>query len=148
MADTLHLLAAAMRRRDPLPHDVLVGTHVLVVDDDGDARDLLRMVLEYSGALVTVAPSAAEALRVLDRMMPDVVLTDIAMPTHDGYWLVRAMRARPAERGGEIPIVAITAHGEQHGPERTLSAGFHGHLRKPLDPWELCRAVAGLKRRA
>jgi CheY-like chemotaxis protein len=136
-----------MGRRDSLPHDALVGIHVLVVDDDSDARELLRTVLEYCGALVTVVNSGPEALRVLDRVMPDVVLSDIAMPTHDGYWLVREVRALPPDHGGSIPMVAITAHGEQHGPERTLSAGFQAHLRKPLDPWELCRAIAALARR-
>lgn len=147
VAASLHAFSRAMGRRDLLLHDALVGTHVLVVDDDGDARDLLRTVLEYCGALVTVVASAAEALLVLDRVMPDVVVTDIAMPLHDGYWLARKIRALPRETGGAIPMIAITAHGELHGPERTLSAGFQMHLRKPLDPWELCRAIASLTRR-
>ena len=136
-----------MGRRDLLPHDSLIGVHVLVVDDDPDARDLLRTVLEYCGALVTVASSASEALATLERIMPDVILTDIAMPTHDGYWLSNAIRQLPEGRGATLPIVAITAHGEQHGPERTLGAGFQGHLRKPLDPWELCRSLSSLARR-
>jgi CheY-like chemotaxis protein len=136
-----------MGRRDLLPHDALVGVHVLVVDDDPDARDLLRTVLEYCGALVTVTSSALDALATLERVTPDVILADIAMPTHDGYWLTNAVRKLPAERGGNLPIVAITAHGELHGPERTLGAGFQAHLRKPLDPWELCRSLSGLTRR-
>jgi CheY-like chemotaxis protein len=146
VAAPLQPIRAAMGR-DVLQSDALVGVHVLVVDDDGDARDLLRTVLEYCGALVTVVAAAEEAMQVLGRVMPDVVVTDIAMPEHDGYWLVRAIRALPAERGGALPMIAITAHGEQHGPERTLSVGFQAHLRKPLDPWELCRAIASLIRR-
>ena len=137
-----------MGRRDPLPHDTLAGIHVLVVDDDTEARNLIRTVLEYCGALVTAASSAAEALGVLDRMTPDVMLSDIAMPTHDGYWLIDAVRALPADRGGAIPAVAVTAHGEAHGPDRTLGAGFEAHLRKPLDPWELCRVVESLIRKS
>lgn len=136
-----------MGRRDALPQDALVGVHVLVVDDDHDARDLLRTVLEYCGALVTLVTSATDALGVLDRVMPDVILTDISMPKHDGYWLLDQVRARPPETGGALPIVAITAHGERHGPERTLSHGFQAHMRKPLDPWELCRTLASLGRR-
>jgi len=136
-----------MGRRDQLPHDALIGVHVLVVDDDADARDLLRTVLEYCGALVTVVASAQEALAVLERVTPDVLVTDIAMPMHDGYWLIDAIRALPAQRGGAIPAVAVTAHGEYHGPDRTLGAGFQAHLRKPLDPWELCRALASLTRK-
>jgi CheY-like chemotaxis protein len=136
-----------MGGRDLLPHDALLGTHVLVVDDDGDARDLLKTVLEYCGALVTVVGSASEALQVLDRVMPDIVVSDIAMPDHDGYWLVREVRALARDNGRVLPMIAITAHGEQHGPERTLSAGFQLHLGKPLDPWELCRAISSLTRR-
>lgn len=136
-----------MGRRDLLPHAALVGVHVLVVDDEPDARDLLRTVLEYCGALVTVASSALDALATLERVTPDVILTDIAMPIHDGYWLTNAVRKLPLERGGHLPIVAITAHGELHGPERTLGSGFQAHLRKPLDPWELCRSLSGLVRK-
>ena len=69
------------------------------------------------------------------------------MPGGDGYWLVRELRTRPPAAGGAIPAVAITAHGETHGPDRTLAAGFAAHLRKPIDPWELCRVVATLCRR-
>ena len=137
-----------MGRRDHLPHDALIGVHVLVVDDDSDARELLRTVLEYCGALVTVVGTASEALAVLERVTPDVLVTDIAMPAHDGYWLIGAIRALPADRGGAIPAVAITAHGDTHGPDRTLAAGFQAHLRKPLDPWELCRVLATLSRKA
>ena len=134
-------------RRDELPSDALVGVHVLVVDDDRDSRNLLRMILEYCGALVTAVPSADQALRTLRRVTPDVLLTDIAMPRRDGYWLIEQVRALPAEQGGGIPAVAITAHGEEHGPARTLAAGFQGHIRKPIDPWDLCRALTGIVRR-
>jgi CheY-like chemotaxis protein len=124
-----------------------VGVHVLVVDDDDDARQLLRTVLQYCGALVTVTASAREALSVVARVTPDALVSDIAMPQEDGYWLLRQLRALPATHGGAIPAIALTAHGAAHGPDRTLGAGFQAHLRKPIDPWELCRAVAGLVRR-
>jgi CheY-like chemotaxis protein len=136
-----------MGRRDDLPTEALAGIHVLVVDDDPDARLLMRTVLEYCGALVSPVASAREALRVLERVVPDVILSDISMPEDDGYWLIRQVRALPADRGGAVPAIALTAHGHVHGPERTLSAGFHGHLRKPVDPWELCRTLASLVRR-
>jgi CheY-like chemotaxis protein len=135
-------------RRDHLPTDVLLGVHVLVVDDDDDARQLLRTILQYCGALVTVASSAREAITVLTRVTPDAIVSDIAMPEQDGYWLIRELRALPAAGGGGVPAIALTAHGVAHGPDRTLAAGFQAHLRKPVDPWELCRAVAGLVRRA
>ena len=69
------------------------------------------------------------------------------MPQHDGYWFVGSLRALPPDRGGALPVVAITAHGATHGPDRTLPAGFQAHLRKPVDPWELCRVVAAMTRK-
>ena len=125
---------------------MLVGVHVLVVDDDDDARHLLRTILQYCGALVTVTASARHAMTVLARVTPDAIVSDIAMPEQDGYWLIRELRALPPGRGGAIPAIALT--GVAHGPDRTLAAGFQAHLRKPVDTWELCRAVAGLVRRA
>ncbi|MGH7279178.1 MAG: response regulator [Candidatus Rokuibacteriota bacterium] len=127
-----------------LSADMLVGVHVLVVDDDDDSRELTRTILQYCGALVTVAGSATEALHVLERITPDVLLTDISMPDRDGYWLIRAVRALGAHEGGRLPVVAVTAHGPTHGPDRTLAAGFQAHLRKPIDPWELCRTLVSV----
>src|SRR5437868_15333160 len=72
--------AVSMARRDRFPADALVGLHVLVVDDDPEARELLRTVLEYGGALVTVVAAARDALRTLQRVAPDAVVTDIVMP--------------------------------------------------------------------
>jgi CheY-like chemotaxis protein len=136
-----------MGRYDPLPGDALAGIHVLVVDDDGDARELLQVVLRYCGALVTVASGAGEALEALERVIPDIVVCDIAMPQRDGYWFIGSLRARPADRGGSVPVIAVTAHGATHGPDRTLPAGFQAHIRKPVDPWELCRVVAAMTRK-
>jgi CheY-like chemotaxis protein len=104
-------------------------------------------VLGYCGALVSVAAGAGEGLETLQRVLPDVIVCDIAMPQHDGYWFVRSLRALPAERGGALPVIAITAHGTTHGPDRTLPAGFQAHIRKPVDPWELCRIVAAMTRK-
>jgi CheY-like chemotaxis protein len=136
-----------MGRRDRFPADALVGLHVLVVDDDPEARQLIRTVLEYAGALVTVVATARDALRNLQRVTPDAVVSDISMPDESGYWLIREMRALDAVRGHRVPAVALTAHTEAHGPERTLSAGFVVHLGKPVDPWDLCRVIASLARR-
>ena len=136
-----------MGRHDPLPSDALSGVHVLIIDDDPEARDLIRTVLHYCGALVSVASSAGEGLDVLQRVLPDVIVCDIAMPQHDGYWFVGSLRALPPDRGGALPVIAITAHGTTHGPDRTLPAGFQAHLRKPVDPWELCRVVASMTRK-
>jgi len=131
-----------MGRHDPLP-----SVHVLIIDDDPEARDLIRTVLHYCGALVSVAAAAGEGLETLQRVLPDVIVCDIAMPQYDGYWFVGSLRALPPDRGGALPVIAITAHGATHGPDRTLPAGFQAHLRKPVDPWELCRVVAAMTRK-
>jgi CheY-like chemotaxis protein len=136
-----------MGRRDRFPADALVGLHVLVVDDDPEARELLLTVLEYGGALVTVVATARDAFRHVQRVTPDAVVSDIAMPHEDGYWLIREMRALDGIRGHRVPAIAITGHGDVHGPARTLAAGFDVHLAKPVDPWELCRVIASLTRR-
>ncbi len=71
--------------------------------------------------------------------MPDVVVCNIAMTTHDGYWFLAAVRRIPG--AANLPVIAVTRHGDVHPAERTLSAGFSSHVRKPIDPWELTRLV-------
>jgi CheY-like chemotaxis protein len=130
--------------RTEFPTDSLKGIHVLVVEDDDDSRALLQTILQYCGALVTAVASARDAVATLERVKPDLVLSDLSMPHEDGYWLVRQIRALPPDRGGRIPAIAITALGHPHGVDRTLAAGFQAHLRKPVDPWELARTIAAL----
>lgn len=130
--------------RTEFPTDSLKGIHVLLVEDDDDARVLLETVLQYCGALVTAVASAAEAMSTLERVKPDLLLSDLSMPQRDGYWLIREVRALPADRGGTMPAIVVTAHGHPHGVDRTLAAGFQAHLRKPVDPWELARTIAAL----
>ena len=126
------------------PTDSLKGIHVLLVEDAADSRTLLETVLQYCGALVTAVASAREAMDSLARVKPDLLLSDLSMPEQDGYWLIRTIRALPADRGGTIPAIVVTALGHPHGVERTLTAGFQAHLRKPVDPWELARTIATL----
>jgi CheY-like chemotaxis protein len=121
---------------------VLVGVRVLVVDDDPDTTDLFAAALGACGADVVTAKSAPEALRALAIREPDVVVTDIAMPGADGYWLLRAIRDLPDPRARDLPVLAVTAFGREHSRARVLTAGFVDRLAKPVDPEELCRAVA------
>jgi CheY-like chemotaxis protein len=135
-----------MGRTDPLPRDSLIGVHVLVVDDDPDARHVFRTILQYCGALVTTAASAREALTVLARVVPDVLVCDIVLPGQSGYWLLSEIRKLPPARGGAVPALACTGYGDDHPAERLTAAGFQAHLRKPIDPWALSRAIAALAR--
>jgi CheY-like chemotaxis protein len=117
---------------------------ILVVEDDPDARDLLRTTLELVGARVTVAGTVQEALAALEARLPDVVVSDIGMPGEDGYALVRKLRARPPEAGGALPAVALSAHAARDDAERSRAAGFELHIAKPIDPESLVDALAGL----
>ena len=129
------------------PRGPLSGLHVLVVDDDAGPRLLFRDVLEVAGARVTVAPSARLALAAIQCEVPDVLVSDIMMPEHDGYWLIRAVRELASEHGGRIPALAITGDPGQHSRERALAAGFNAHLPKPINVRELAATVARLASR-
>lgn len=133
-----------MGRRDPLPRETLVGVQVLVVDDDREACELFATILGYCGALVTTCTSAESGLATIARVVPDLIVCDIVMADHDGYWFLSSLRQTPG--GAKVPVIAVTGYDDTHTAERTLSAGFNGHVRKPVDPWELARLVGALTR--
>ena len=121
---------------------VLRGVRVLVVDDDEDTVDLFAAALAACGAEVVTATSAPEALSLVTLRSPAVVVSDIAMPGTDGYWLVREIQQLTDERLRKIPVIAVTAFARDHMRAESLAAGFVDHLEKPVDPAALCRAVA------
>jgi CheY-like chemotaxis protein len=133
-----------MGRRNPLPRESLLGVQILVVDDDPEACELLSTILAYCGALVTTATSARSGLASVARVLPDIIVCDIVMADHDGYWFLSELQRLP--RGRDVPVIAVTGFDDVHDADRTLSAGFHGHVRKPIDPWELARQVGALTR--
>jgi PAS domain S-box-containing protein len=139
--------AATERPRDDIPLPSLLGTKVLVVDDDADARELLRSILAQSGASVRTAGSAAEALEQFESRQPDVLVSDIGMPGRDGYDLIRHIRARSSESGGHVPALALTAFARSDDRRRAIGAGFHMHLAKPVEPAELVTVVSSLAHR-
>jgi CheY-like chemotaxis protein len=122
----------------------LGGVQVLVVDDEPDTREYITFVLEESGAVVTAVASANEGLKVLDKSLPDVLLSDIGMPGKDGYALMREIRERSPAEGGEIPAIALTAYARVEDSEQALLAGFQMHVSKPVEPDNLITAVANL----
>jgi CheY-like chemotaxis protein len=123
---------------------VLRGVRVVAVDDDADARKLLEIVLTQSEAEVTVVATAAEALEAVRRVRPDVLLSDIEMPSEDGYHLISRVRALGADEGGNTPAAALTAYARVEDRTRALRAGFQQHLPKPVEPTELVAVVASL----
>ncbi|HEY8549731.1 MAG TPA: response regulator [Vicinamibacterales bacterium] len=122
----------------------LAGVHVLVVDDDADARELISRVLREYEAVVDTVSSAAEALRALDAGLPDVLVSDIGMPHADGYSLIRQIRSRSRDDGGTLPAVALTAFARPDDRRRALLAGYQAHLAKPVDPSDLVTVIASL----
>ena len=124
----------------------LRGLHILVVDDDDDARQLVASVLEDCGCRITLARSAQEAMAKLTEDLPDLLLSDIGMPGEDGYDLIRKVRALPPDEGGDIPAAAITAFARPDDRRRMLNAGYSIHLPKPVEPAELVAVVSTLSR--
>jgi CheY-like chemotaxis protein len=118
---------------DPVIAQPLDGLHVLVVEDVDDQREMLAVLLELHGATVTAVASASEAINTLDRERSDVLVSDINMPGETGYDLIRQIRARPKEQGGEIPAVALTALTDPDNRAAALKAGFQAHLAKPVE---------------
>jgi CheY-like chemotaxis protein len=126
--------------RDDAECRKLRGIKVLVVDDEADARDVVRRFLLACDAVPALAASAAEAHEVLRQFKPDVILSDIGMPGQDGYAFMRAVR----ESGNTTPAVAVTAFARSEDRVKSLQAGFQTHLPKPVEPEELLAVIAGL----
>ena len=122
----------------------LTGIKVLLVDDEPDARELLTEVLEQCGAVVVATHSADEAVRLIPRERPAVLLSDIGLPGEDGYKLISRVRALPPEDGGDLPAAAITAYARSDDAQRALAAGYQRHAPKPIQPTTLAALVAGL----
>jgi PAS domain S-box-containing protein len=124
----------------------LRGLRVLVVDADGEARELVATALRHVGAQVRTAANVMEALADVDQHPPAVIVSDVEMAGEDGYQFIRRLRALDPEHGGTIPAAALTAHAQPDEVRRALEAGFQRHLAKPSAPDEIARAVAALAR--
>jgi CheY-like chemotaxis protein len=120
----------------------LKGIRVLVVDDRLDERQLFEFVLGHAGAEVRTASDVEEAVHALSGWIPDVLVSDIAMPHEDGFALLARVRALHHD----LPAIAVTAHARQEDRQRALSAGFNLYVAKPVDPIRLTEAVDRLAR--
>jgi signal transduction histidine kinase/ActR/RegA family two-component response regulator len=136
------IVRAEHKETESLPS--LEGLRVLIVDDEPDALEFLQFVLERSRAEVSAVSSTDEALRELERFRPDLIISDIGMPGRDGYDLVRALRELPPERGGQLPVIALTAYARSEDAAHALREGFQMHIPKPFEPSELLNAAATL----
>jgi CheY-like chemotaxis protein len=129
--------ASRLRAKDPTRP--LAGVQILVVEDHRDSRDFLEEILSYYGATVVAVSSASEAMQVVARLTPDVVIADIAMPHHDGVWLLKELRQHQAVTGRYVPVVALTA-----SVSRPLKVDFDAVLIKPCPIDKVCRVIQRL----
>ncbi len=124
----------------------LDGLHLLVVEDEPDAREVMKLMLEQCGARVTIAANAAEGFELLERSKPDVLISDIEMYGEDGYSLIRKVRATESAQS-DIAAIALTAHARAEDRLRALAAGFDAHVSKPVELIELATVIASVTRR-
>ena len=122
----------------------LEGLRVLVVDDEPDARSLIKRFLEECNAVVITADSAKQGLSALQETKPDIIISDIGMPDVDGLEFIRQVRALEQKNGGRTPAVALTAFARQEDRHRALHAGYQVHICKPVEASELVATVASL----
>jgi PAS domain S-box-containing protein len=125
---------------------LLDGLKVLLVDDEQDAREAMRRILQQNGMVVTAAASAQEAFELVERLQPDIMLSDVAMPGEDGLSLIRRVRLLPLDRGGRIPAAALSAYAGVEDRRKALLAGFQYHIPKPVDPDHLLAVIAAMAR--
>ena len=137
--------------RDTLPSyacpERLDGLKVLVVDDEVDAQELLRVAISERGAHVTTAGSVQEALACIEKEIPDLLISDIGMPGEDGYELIGRVWAFPAEGGGRVPAIALTAYARAEDRMKALRSGYQMHVPKPVEMGELITVAASLIQR-
>jgi PAS domain S-box-containing protein len=122
------------------------GLTVLLVDDEEDAREALRLILQQNGMVVTTAASAREAFDLIQHLQPEVLLSDVAMPGEDGLSLIRRVRLLPPSGGGLIPAAALSAYAGATDRRNAFLAGFQHHVPKPVDPAHLLAVIARMAR--
>jgi len=132
----------------PAASSLLTGVHVLVVDDEPGARDVITSVLRGYGAEVSLAENGQDALTKLFERRPQVLIADLGMPGMDGYALIEQVRALDPDFGGQTPAIAVTGYASPQDRLRALQAGYQNHVAKPVEPEELAIVIASLTGRS
>ena len=124
------------------PRRAAIRRRVLIVEDNDDAREMLKVLLEHEGHEVYEAVDGTEAVRAASRLRPDLALVDVGLPIIDGYEVARFIRRQDYQ---PQRLVALTGYGQPVDRERALSAGFDDHLVKPVDPDRLAELLQKLR---
>jgi CheY-like chemotaxis protein len=124
--------------------NALTNKTILIVDDDADTRELMRLVLEDNGANVITAESVEAALKTYRESPPHGVVTDIRLGSSDGYALITAIRKNDVEYRGSTTVVAVTGFGSPEDKTRALAAGFNAYITKPFEVAEVVRTLGKL----
>ncbi len=148
---TIRLPLAAVRHSDqslaslehPTNGHVLKGLRILLVEDEPDAKELIALVLKGAGAEVEAVESAQDALQRMPLFIPDLLLSDIGLPTESGYDLIRKVRSLKSKMK-RVPAIALTAFATENDRKKSLSAGFQAHLAKPVEPADLISTIRSL----
>jgi CheY-like chemotaxis protein len=125
----------------------LLEKKILIVEDDADSREVLQLFLEQSGAKVASADSAKAAMDIIGRAangLPDLIISDLAMPDEDGYSLILRIRQLPVDRGGTIPAVALSAFTTAESKQKAFECGFQIYSTKPFEPDRLVADILSL----
>lgn len=126
----------------------LEGIKILIVEDDPDSREVLQIFLEQNGASIRTADSARNGMAIIqDELspLPDILISDLAMPEEDGYTFIGRLRELPEENGGSIPAIALSAFASAESRQRAFEAGFHRYLTKPFEPGSIVDQILALR---
>jgi len=113
-----------------IPMNLLENWDIVVIDDDPDSLEVARYILDFYGANVYTAMNGKEGIELVQRIHPRFVISDLSMPTMDGWGFITALKEQSDQ--AEIPVIALTAHAMKGDRERAIEAGFHSYLTKPL----------------
>lgn len=122
----------------------LIGTLILLVEDEPDIADLLTFVLEADGAEVIALSDAETALTLVESLHPDILLCNVKLPDHDGNWLIEQIRVHSCSSLRQLPAIAITSYTREVSSHKALNAGFNRFLVKLESPDEIVGEIVHL----
>jgi PAS domain S-box-containing protein len=134
------IVSIAEFKKADVADESLEGIRILLVEDEPDAREVIALALRSSGADVEAVDSAGNALLRMQSFTPDVLLSDIGLPVESGYDLIRTVRAMASDLN-KVPAIALTAFASENDRQMSMSAGFHAHLAKPVEPGHLIKTI-------